>query len=255
MAVRKIESSDTLELGFRGKYNETIEQIPVSGLLTSDGKLRLTKFGGGGFFEIPLLGLFYTKDEILQMLQGGSNVPVATETNRGIIQIASQEEIDLGDDDQKAVTAAKLKNSELISWKGIWVQPGADEAYPANVTVIRGNGIYLSLVADNQSDPSADPTKWRNLSSAQSSPTKTTIDVTDTAILINNWQTTIVPGTTTTYVEAFGNVVFKALVSSDDGSGFFTTYEANIRYTKDEQDRIVQMAVEDILFPGKLTFI
>lgn len=226
MAVRKIESSDTLELGFRGKYNETIEQIPISGTLTSDGKLRLNKFGGEGFFEIPLLGLFYTKDEILQMLQGGSNVPVATETNRGIIQIASQTEVNAGDDDQKAVTAAKLKNSELISWKGIWVQPGSDEAYPANVTVIRGNGIYLSLVADNQSDPASDPAKWLRIGG---SDPKTTIQ--SNADFSINWQTDIVPNEGRTYAQKHGNNIGSVTGIYDAGGGTMTPFTPNFTYT------------------------
>ncbi|MCX3264821.1 hypothetical protein [Pedobacter agri] len=224
--IRKIEPADTLELGFRGKYNETIEEIPISGTLTSDGKLRLNKFGGGSVIEIPLLGLFYTKNEILQMFQGGLNLPVATENNRGVIQIATQIEVNAGDDDQKAVTAAKIKNSDLISWKGVWVQPGADEAYPVNVTVIRGTGIYLSLVNDNQSDPSLDPAKWRRVGG---SDPKTTIQ--SNADFSINWQTDIVPNDGRTYAQKHGNNIGSITGIYDAGNGVMTPFTPNFTYT------------------------
>jgi len=224
--IRKIEPADTLELGFRGKYNETILEIPVSGSLTSDGKLRINKFGGNSFFEIPLLGIFYTKDQIDQLFQGGAFLPNASESARGIIQIANQIEVNDGNDDLKAVTSAKLKNSALISFKGVWIQPGPQEAYQSGVVVVKGEGIYLSLINDNQSAPGTDPTKWRLLGGGNP---KTTIPSTGDFSIA--WQTDVVPNDSRTYAQKHGNHISNVTGVFDAGGGIMTPFTPNFTYT------------------------
>jgi len=68
-----------------------------------------------------------------------------------------------------------------------------------------------------------------------------------------NWQTDLVTPDKT-FAQLFGNNLFKALLNGDDGTGFITTYEGNLKYTKTD-DEINQVAVENILYAGKLTFI
>lgn len=81
MAVKKILSTDTLETGFRAKYNETIDEIitgysfPATPPNAANGyTLRLLK-SGGGFIDINLQQFYYTKTQITQLLSGFINNP------------------------------------------------------------------------------------------------------------------------------------------------------------------------------------
>lgn len=74
MAVKKILSTDTLETGFRAKYNETVDEIitgyefPAAVGLQPDGyTLRLKKFGGG-YIDINLQQFYYTKQQVTDLL-------------------------------------------------------------------------------------------------------------------------------------------------------------------------------------------
>ncbi|GGG97259.1 hypothetical protein [Pedobacter zeae] len=254
MAVRKIESSDTLELGFRGKYNETIEEIVVSGVLTSAGKLRLIRFNGNGYFEIDLTGPFYTKTQIDELFDNvGNSIPNASESQRGIIQIATMDEVDAGEDDQKAITPLKAADSTLFPFKGEWIAPVDDAIYRKDSVVIYGAGIYLAL-SDNNVTPDSDSSKWRRIGGNDPRPS---IPVSATAqMLINNWQTDTLPASSKTYAEVFGNTIFKALVVGEDDTGFHVPFEANVKYTTDPGNgNINQVLIENILYSGELTFI
>jgi len=155
MAVRQIEPTDTLETGFRAKYNETIREIITAGEITADGKLRLKKFDNSGTIDIPLLGLFYTQQQIDQMFSAGLGVPNASEIARGIIEIATQEEMDLGDDDTRAATPYKIRNSTMFPFKGPWVEPDElDFGYLLGNIVIKDNFMYVSLTDGNKTEPS-----------------------------------------------------------------------------------------------------
>lgn len=109
MAVRQILPQDTLESGFRVKYNETVGEIITTASVTEDGKLILTKFGDGQI-EVFLTDAFFTKQQVLEALDSGANVPHATEEEDGIIRIATDEEVSEGLSDSAAVTPAKLDN-------------------------------------------------------------------------------------------------------------------------------------------------
>jgi hypothetical protein len=89
MAVRQIEKTDTLETGFRAKYNETIREIvvgadfpiPASGQagLQQGDILRLNK-SGGGFFNIKLSDYYVTNSKLAE-IQGQNGYPYIGEWN------------------------------------------------------------------------------------------------------------------------------------------------------------------------------
>lgn len=69
-----------------------------------------------------------------------------------------------------------------------------------------------------------------------------------------DWQNDLVPGTEKTYAQKFGNIIFKAVIVGDDGSGNHVPFEANLTYTV--TDGLIDILdVQNILYPGKLTFI
>jgi hypothetical protein len=69
MSVREILDSDTLNQGFREKYNETILEIILSGFDDGDGNLILLK-NSGIQVVIDLKDSFYTKTEINAKFSG-----------------------------------------------------------------------------------------------------------------------------------------------------------------------------------------
>lgn len=226
--IRKIELADTLESGFRAKYNETIQEIINAGEVLENGNLRLKKFGGG-FIDVSLLGLFYSKEQIDQKFQNGFTLPNAAESIRGVIQLATMDEVNAGDDDQKAVTPFKLKHSSLNSFKGVWVQPTGDDGYLLGSVVIYGYGIYLALT-DTAAIPGSDSTKWRLIGGGNP---KTTIPYTGDSVTIN-WQTDVAPGETgdtRTYAEKHGNKIGSIAGIYDAGAGVMTPFTPNFTYT------------------------
>lgn len=80
MAVQPILSTDTLETGFRVKYNTSVNEIITSyQLLTNNlgaftGVLRLIKFGGG-FINIDLSGIYYTQAQIGALISAVNSSP------------------------------------------------------------------------------------------------------------------------------------------------------------------------------------
>jgi hypothetical protein len=79
MAIQLIESTDTLETGFRVKANanfneiiESVTQVKISGNPT--GTYRLNK-NGGGFIDLVLTDQFYTISQISTLLSGISASP------------------------------------------------------------------------------------------------------------------------------------------------------------------------------------
>lgn len=84
MAVQPILDTDTLESGFRVKYDETVGEIitgyrypAATGQQPNGYTLRLLKFGGG-FIEINLQQFYYTKQQIADLLNGiiGASEPI-----------------------------------------------------------------------------------------------------------------------------------------------------------------------------------
>jgi hypothetical protein len=63
MAIREILLSDTLEAGFRVKYNETIDEIITAGFDDGDGNLILQK-NSGVQITIDLKDSFYLSTEV-----------------------------------------------------------------------------------------------------------------------------------------------------------------------------------------------
>lgn len=104
MAVRVINGTDTLESGFRAKYNETIQQIVTSGSIDGSLKIVLTKYGGETI-EIDLSGLIYSKAQVDTI----AGVEIATEETLGVGQIATVEEVMEGDEGQAWVTPSTLE--------------------------------------------------------------------------------------------------------------------------------------------------
>lgn len=75
MAVKQILPTDTLETGFRAKYNETVNEIITDYTFSVDGfTLRLKKFGGG-FIDINLQQYYYTKQQLNTVLSGLTGSP------------------------------------------------------------------------------------------------------------------------------------------------------------------------------------
>lgn len=73
--------------------------------------------------------------------------------------------------------------------------------------------------------------------------------------MVINWQTDIVPGyEPKTYVEVFGNTIFKAFIAPEPEDGIVRPYEAGIEYTQDENGITGILTVSPILTAGKLTF-
>ena len=176
MSVKSIAATDTLEAGFRAKYNETILEIITAVSLLSSGILRFTK-GSAGTFDVNFLDLFYTQDQIDTLLaSAGIVVPNASEELRGIIRIATLAEMNLGEDDLKAITAYKAKYSSLFPFKGKWVAPEEGMGYLQNTFVVRDGILYQSLEAGNMGDPN-DGGDWLAISGG-SGATKVTINKT-----------------------------------------------------------------------------
>jgi|GEM_PF-7113697 len=109
MAVRQILPQDTLESGFRIKYNETIGLIIINASVLPDGTLILYT-ANGDQLEVFLTDVYFTKQQVLNALDSGANVPLATEEAPGIIRIATEEEVAQRLSDNAAVTPAKLDN-------------------------------------------------------------------------------------------------------------------------------------------------
>jgi hypothetical protein len=63
MAIREILLSDTLESGFRVKYNETIQEIIIAGYDNGSGSLVLQK-DSGAEIVIDLKDSFYLASEV-----------------------------------------------------------------------------------------------------------------------------------------------------------------------------------------------
>ena len=63
MALREILLSDTLNAGFRVKYNETIQEIIIAGYDDGDGNLVLQK-DSGAQITIDLKDSFYLASEV-----------------------------------------------------------------------------------------------------------------------------------------------------------------------------------------------
>lgn len=81
MAIQLIQSTDTLETGFRVKannnFNEIIENITKdvnNNQPVNNGKYRFVK-NGGGFLLFDLTDQFYTKTEVAQLLSNISSSP------------------------------------------------------------------------------------------------------------------------------------------------------------------------------------
>ena len=103
MAVREILGTDTLESGFRAKYNESVREIIASGGIDGSLKITLVKHSGG-IIEIDLSELIYSKSQV----DGIAGVGLATEEDNGITRIATEEEVEEGDEDFAYVTPYKL---------------------------------------------------------------------------------------------------------------------------------------------------
>lgn len=73
MSVRKIIPKDTLEAGFRTKYNETVDEIPTSASLDPSGVLQIVKYNNSKI-EVDLTGLFYTESEVNEIIEGIVNI-------------------------------------------------------------------------------------------------------------------------------------------------------------------------------------
>lgn len=71
-----------------------------------------TANGGAQFRQTQVGGTIDTDDIIFETF--APNTPNATDTTRGIIEIATQAEVDAGTDTEKAVTPATLRNSNLL---------------------------------------------------------------------------------------------------------------------------------------------
>lgn len=97
------------------------------------------------------------------------------------------------------------------------------------------------------------PDRFVKLSEIQVLFQSKSIDVTEDLVI--NWQTDKFGLTEKTYAEIFGNVIFKAMVAGDDGSGFITPFECNLSFNLNGNKTINQVRVQNILYPGKLTFI
>jgi hypothetical protein len=80
MAVQQILSTDTLETGFRQKYNNSVNEIITGYKLLTDSTgaytavVQLTKFGGG-FINIDLSPEFYTKSQIGAIISSINSSP------------------------------------------------------------------------------------------------------------------------------------------------------------------------------------
>ena len=127
MSVQKIQPNDTLETGFRAKYNETSDEIIV-------GYEWITPQGSQTF----------TTGDILQLKKYGG----------GFINITVS---------QYYVTTASLSNQLAtltgIPYKGDWL--GAE--YPSSVTVSYNGTLWRSTAATSSGDEPGVSNKWVNI--------------------------------------------------------------------------------------------
>lgn len=187
MAVRKINSSDTLENGFRAKYNETVDRIPINFVFDeATGLLSIVAFDNAKL-EVNLYDYFYNQDEIDQkLIDAGIVIPNASEDQRGIIRIATLAEVDGGNEDLTAITPWKAKRSTIFPFKGVWVAPAPGEGYRENDIVVRSANIYRNESNGNEADPVSPSSGWEKLSNSGSvskTPiTKSGADVSDDSL-------------------------------------------------------------------------
>lgn len=155
MAISKILPTDRLQSGFRTRYNATVDEIWVSISDKGNGSFEITKFNGQKI-SFNLQESFYTKAEIADLLSG--NDP-ASESTAGIVQIATLQEVNEGEDDGKVITPYKANISSLFPFKGIW-KPDFNEqntpqesGYMAGMLVVFNGIIWISDVDYNISEP------------------------------------------------------------------------------------------------------
>jgi hypothetical protein len=63
MALQKIISTDKLNSGWREKFNNNVDEVPISFTDNEDGTGDFNK-SGGGKIEVDLTGSFYTKSQL-----------------------------------------------------------------------------------------------------------------------------------------------------------------------------------------------
>ena len=201
MAVQLIQSTDTLETGFRHKANSSFNAIIISAtpVMVSgqfSGIIRLNCFDGS-FINLDLSTLYYTQTQISQILSGFTH------------------SLYLGD------------------WNNAF--PGG---YPVKAVVSFEGNFWRSNINANADTPGA-TANWTSLINISLSNIQAPF--TGTTGFTINWQTDIVPGKSSTYVAIFGNVYPKPIIYvnngankktlmtgfnldvNDDGSGNFTT--------------------------------
>lgn len=102
LPVTLIESTDTLESGFRAKSNANFNSIVVDGEIDVDGNLVLQSANGN--IEVPLSDTFATKG----YAAGVASTPPASETTSGRARFATDTETIAGTNDSTIVTPLKL---------------------------------------------------------------------------------------------------------------------------------------------------
>ena len=107
MAALKIESTDTLNSGFRVKYNDTVDTLIIgNGTIDNDGIIRFPKFDGS-FWELDIREKFPTTSSVSSLVNPA--IRQATDVITGQVRKATVTEIVDGSTDFGYVSAAGLK--------------------------------------------------------------------------------------------------------------------------------------------------
>lgn len=138
MAVQPILSTDTLETGFRQKYNTTVNEIITGYQLLTDNlgaytnTLRLIKFDGG-FINIDLSVIYYTQAQIGALISGINSSPYSGAwANPSGTGYAVNAVVDYEGDLWRSTT---LNNIDVPGTTGTWISVLTQNAAPIEVNL------------------------------------------------------------------------------------------------------------------------
>ena len=106
MAIQKILQTDTLDSGFRVKYNETADSIiNGNGILDANGNIKLPK-EDGTFWTIDIKSYYASKADVTEMLVPA--IRLATDTVTGQVRKATLSELVNGSSDFAYISSMQL---------------------------------------------------------------------------------------------------------------------------------------------------
>jgi hypothetical protein len=139
MAIREILLSDTLESGFRVKYNETILEIIIGGYDNGNGELVLQK-DSGAEIVIDLKDSFYLASEVDTMIGNAINAMYRANDTVAATGTLNQRI------DYSSPLAASVR-PDIKDWAGLGVILVAWDAAGFNIdSIAAGNFGYSTIL-------------------------------------------------------------------------------------------------------------